>query len=102
MFASLPIVILPILEANIFKTMVFVEVLFVRSVKMPLFIGLDNMELLFQKGENFKMVDGASLSLLSLMDLGEFFGSLSLWSGIVVCGLFVTLAMYVRRYRDDS
>lgn len=102
LFASLPIVILPILEANIFKTSVFVEALFVRSVKMPLFTGLDNMELLFQEGENFKMVDDASLSLLSLMDLGGFFGSLSLWSGIVVCGLFVTLAMYVRRYRDDS
>ena len=102
LFASLPIVILPILEANIFKTSVLVEALFVRSVKMPLFIGLDNMELLFQKGENFKMVDDASLSLLSLMDLGGFFSSLSLWSGIVVCGLFVTLAMYVRRYRDDS
>ena len=26
----------------------------------------------------------------------------SVWAGIVVCGLFVTAAIYVRRYRDES
>ena len=24
------------------------------------------------------------------------------WAGLVVCGLFTTAAIYVRRYRDDS
>ena len=26
----------------------------------------------------------------------------SLWIGLVVCGLFVTAAIYVRRYRDET
>jgi len=102
LMAALPIAILPMLEGIIFETTVFVEAFFVRSVKMPLFHGLDNLDLLFQEGEDFSMVGDASLSLLSLLDLGRFFGSPGLWSGIVVCGLFTTAAIYVRRYRDDS
>ncbi len=102
LMAALPIAILPMLEGIIFETTVFVEAFFVRSVKMPLFRGLDNLELLFQEGDDFSLVGDASLSLLSLLDLGQFFGSPGLWLGIVVCGLFTTAAIYVRRYRDDS
>ncbi len=100
--AFLPIAMLPLLEKILFDTTVFAEAFFIRSVKMPLFKGLDNMELLFQKGDNFEMVDGASLSMLSLMDLGGFLASGGLWLGIIVCSLFTTAAIYVRRYRDDS
>ncbi|MFQ5983803.1 MAG: hypothetical protein ACE5KS_10580, partial [Woeseiaceae bacterium] len=100
--AALPIAILPLLERIIFKTSIFAEAFFVRSVKMPLFRGLDNLELLFQEGEDFKMAGDASLSLLSLMDLGRFFGSPGLWLGLVVCALFTAAAIYVRRYRDES
>jgi ABC-2 type transport system permease protein len=100
--ASLPIAILPLLEKIVFKTSVFAEAFFVRSVKMPLFSGLDNLDLLFQEGKDFRMAGEASLSLLSLLDLGRFFSSAGLWSGLVVCGLFATAAIYVRRYRDDS
>ena len=102
LIAALPIAILPLLERMIFHTTVFAEVFFVRSVKMPLFRGLDNLELLFQEGEHFKMVGDASVSLLALLDLGRFFSSPALWLGIVVCGIFTTAAIYVRRYRDDS
>lgn len=102
LMAALPIAILPMLEGIIFETTVFVDAFFVRSVKMPLFHGLDNLDLLFQEGEDFSMAGDASLSLLSLLDLGQFFGSPGLWLGIVVCGLFTTAAIYVRRYRDDS
>jgi ABC-2 type transport system permease protein len=102
LIASLPIAILPLLEKIVFKSTVFTEAFFVRSVKMPLFQGLDNIELLFQEGGDFNMVGDAALSLLSLLDLGRFFGSVGLWSGLLVCGLFVTAAIYVRRYRDDS
>ena len=102
LIAALPIVILPLLERIIFHTTVFAEAFFVRSVKMPLFRGLDNLQLLFQEGENFQIVDGASLSLLALLDLGRFFSSPGLWLGLVVCGIFTTAAIYVRRYRDDS
>ena len=41
-------------------------------------------------------------SLLTHIDLATFFSTPSLWAGIVVCGLFVTAAIYVRRYRDES
>lgn len=102
LIASLPIAILPLLEKIIFKTTVFAEAFFVRSVKMPLFSGLDNLDLLFQEGKHFRVAGEASLSLLSLLDLGRFFSSPGLWSGLVVCGLFVTAAIYVRRYKDDS
>ncbi len=95
-------VLLPLFEKILFDSTVFVEAFFVRSVKMPLFTGLDNIELLFQEGADFAMLDDASLSLLSLMDLGRFLGSPGFWLGIVVCGLFTTAAIYVRRYRDDS
>jgi len=102
LIAALPIAILPLLERIIFHTTVFAEAFFVRTVKMPLFHGLDNLELLFQEGEHFKMVGDASLSLLALLDLGRFFSSPGLWLGLVVCGIFTTAAIYVRRYRDDS
>lgn len=102
LIAALPIAILPLLERIVFDTTVFAEAFFVRSVKMPLFRGLDNLELLFQEGEHFKMVGDASVSLLSLLDLGRFFSSPALWLGLVVCALFTTAAIYVRRYRDDS
>ena len=102
LIASLPIAVLPLLEKIVFESTVFAEAFFVRSVKMPLFTGLDNLDLLFQEGENFKMVGDSSLSLLGLLDLGRFFSSPGLWSGMVVCGLFTTAAIYVRRYKDDS
>ncbi len=102
LIATLPLAILPLLERIVFETSVFAEAFFVRSVKMPLFAGLDNIEWLFQEGNDFEIVGDAALSLLSLLDLGQFFGSLGLWSGLVVCGLFTTAAIYVRRYRDDS
>lgn len=100
--ASLPIAILPLLEGIVFRTSVFADAFFVRSVQMPLFQGLDNIELLFQEGHDLNRVGDASLSLLSLLDLGRYFGSIGLWSGLVVCGLFTTAAIYVRRYRDES
>ncbi len=102
LIAFLPIAMLPLFEKILFGSTVFVEAFFVRSVKMPLFTDLDNMELLFQEGEKFALLDEATLSLLSLMDVGRFLGSPGFLSGIVVCGLFTTAAIFIRRYRDDS
>ena len=39
---------------------------------------------------------------IHMLDLGRFLGSPGFWLGIVVCGLFTTAAIFVRRYRDDS
>jgi ABC-2 type transport system permease protein len=100
--AFLPLAVLPLLEKMIFDTAVFAEALFVRSVKMPLFIDLQTMERLFDEGEHFAKVADAELSLLGLMDFGGFLASPGLWLGMIVCGLFTAAAIYVRRYRDDS
>ena len=100
--AALPIALLPLLEKIFFDSAVMAEAFFVRSVKMPLFAGLDNMELLFQEGENFERLADADLTLLGLMDLGGFVTHLQFWTGIAVCAIFVAAAIYVRRYRDDS
>jgi len=100
--AALPIFILPLLEKMLFDSTVLVETFFERSVQMPLFAGIDNMELLFQEGEDFANLAGTKLDLLSLMDLGSFIGDPQLWIGIVVCGIFSAAAIYVRRFRDES
>lgn len=100
--AALPIALLPLLEKIFFDSAVTAEAFFVRSVKMPLFSGLDNMELLFREGEDFAKLADAKLSLMSLLDLEGFFASSQLWLGLVVCALFTAAAIYVRRYRDES
>jgi ABC-2 type transport system permease protein len=100
--ASLPIALLPLLEKIFLDSAVMAEAFFVRTVKMPLFAGLDNMELLFQEGENFERLADSDLTLLGLMDLGGFVTDPQLWVGMVVCAIFVAAAIYVRRYRDDS
>ena len=40
--------------------------------------------------------------MLSAFDMGQFFTSPPVWAGAIVCGLFITGAIYVRRYKDDS
>ena len=100
--AALPIAILPLLEKMIFDSGVFAEALFVRSVKMPLFIDLSTMERIFDDVDSLASIGNAELSLLGLMDIGGFLGNPGLWLGLVVCGLFTAAAIYVRRYRDDS
>jgi len=100
--AFLPIVVLPMLEKMLFDTQVFVDAFFVRTIKMPLFIDLETMELLFDESDNFAALANNELSLLGLMDLGGFVTNPGLWLGIVVCGLLTAAAIYVRRYRDDS
>jgi ABC-2 type transport system permease protein len=100
--AFLPIVILPMFEKMLFDSEVFAEAVFVRSVKMPLFIDLETLEHLFDEGDKLSMLADAKLSLLGLMDFGGFLTHPGLWLGLVVCGLFTAAAIYVRRYRDDS
>ncbi len=100
--AFLPIAVLPLLERILFNTSATAEAFFVRSFKIPLFPGWENFYSVFQEGGHLHMVEGVRLSLWSLIDLGNFLRSPGLWIGLVVCGLFTTAAIYVRRYRDDS
>jgi len=99
---ALPIVLLPLIEKIFFDSSVMAEAFFVRSVKMPLFSGMDNMQLLMGDGEDLSRFADAKLSLLSLMDLGGFLTDPQLWLGFVVCGLLTAAAIYVRRYKDES
>jgi hypothetical protein len=52
--------------------------------------------------ENFRNLRLEDLSLLNLLDISKLLSSIELWLGLIVCGLFATAAIYVRRYRDDS
>ena len=100
--AALPIALLPLLEKIFFDTELLVEALFVRSVKMPLFEGMDNIELLFPEDEDFTKLAETDISMFQILDLGGFLSNPQLWLGLAVCGLFVAAAIYVRRYRDES
>lgn len=100
--AAMPIVLLPMFERLFFDSTLLAEAFFVRSMKFPLFTGVDNMDLIFQEGDDLAKLAEAELSVFGLLDLGNFLASPQLWLGIVVAGLFTAAAIYVRRYRDDS
>jgi ABC-2 type transport system permease protein len=100
--AVLPIVMLPILEYIIFKSWhlgkAIVNRLSIES--MPIFDIFDFIER-FDEDDLHSMF-AENISLLSLLDIPKFVTSGDVWMGLVVCALFVTAAIYVRRYRDDS
>jgi ABC-2 type transport system permease protein len=98
--AFLPIVLLPMLERSLIGTTLFLDAFFVRTGSLPLFRGMNTGAMFSSDGGEWRLEhpDG----MLSLLDLPGFFGSASLWLGLLVCGLFITAAIYVRRYRDDS
>ena len=52
--------------------------------------------------EDFIHLSESDVSMLSMLDVSRFFSSPSVWLGVVVTGLFIAAAIYVRRYRDES
>jgi len=102
LIGALPIVMLPLVEKIFFDSTFFFNALIVRTVQMPLFEGRDNIELLLPENEDFSQLADANINLFQLLDLGGFLADPQLWLGLVVCGLFVAAAIYVRRYRDDA
>ncbi|HSD71074.1 MAG TPA: hypothetical protein VLB07_16060 [Woeseiaceae bacterium] len=100
--AFLPIILLPMLERTLVGTRLFADAIYIRSGKMPLFQGIDTMGLWSDDGKALHELGRSGISFLSVVDLGGFLASPGLWLGLVVCGLFVTAATYVRRYRDES
>ena len=51
--------------------------------------------------EDRMRVDEGAVSLLAHIDVAGFLSSPSLWGGLVVCGLFTTGAVFLRRYRGE-
>ncbi|MDH3746713.1 MAG: ABC-2 transporter permease [Gammaproteobacteria bacterium] len=100
LLAFLPIFIVPMLEAMLpGRSHLLFNAIFVRTFKVPLF-NVDEFSW-FGDDMRFSMAE-ETISMLGSLDLTKFLGSPSLWAGLIVCGLFTTAAIYVRRYRDES
>ena len=100
--AFLPIILLPMFEKILVGTKMFSTAIFVRTGNMPLFRGVDTLGIWDDDSEQLYELGRSGVSLLSIVDLIGFLTNPGLWLGLVVCGLFTTAAIYVRRFRDES
>ena len=101
--AVLPIAMLPILEYIVFRSWNLGEAILyrLRMDAIPLFDGMKRMSHSIDEHELKSMLT-ENLSLVAWLDYGAFFSSLQVWLGVIVCGVFVSGAVYLRRYRDDA
>jgi ABC-2 type transport system permease protein len=99
LMAFMPLIIIPIVEWIFFRSKLFATAVFGRGEMIPLFREMD-FERFFD--EDRMRVNEEIVSLLAHIDVGRFLLSPSVWAGVVVCGLFATAAIYLRRYRDES
>ena len=99
LMAFMPLIIIPIIEWIFFRSKLFASAVFGRGEMIPLFREMD-IEGFFD--EERMRVNEELVSLLAHIDIGKFLLNPSVWAGVVVCGLFATAAIYVRRYRDES
>ena len=99
LMAFMPLVLIPLVEVIFLRSSMFAEAVFGRGGVIPLFRGMD-LESFFD--EDKLRVNEEFVSLLAQLDVMKFLTSVSLWTGVIVCGIFVTAAIYVRRYRDES
>jgi ABC-2 type transport system permease protein len=99
--ATLPIAILPILEYIVFRSSILGEAILTRLsiLTMPIFDSITKWG--FDEDELHSMLS-ENISLVSWLDYGKFLSSPAVWGGLIVCGLFATAAIYMRRYKDDS
>jgi ABC-2 type transport system permease protein len=100
--AFLPIILLPMLEKILVGTRLFSDAIFLRSAKIPLLQGVSSGDLWRDEQEAISALGEAGVNLWALVDVTGFISSPSLWVGLLVCGIFTTTAIYVRRYRDES
>ena len=69
---------------------------------MPIIRSFSEGDLDIDSEEQLLELAQSGVSLMSIIDIGRFVSSPGVWLGLVVCGLFCTAAIYVRRYRDES
>jgi ABC-2 type transport system permease protein len=99
LMAFLPLMLVPTLEYWVLRTHLIWDAILSRFQQLPLFKGM-NPEAFFDEKEFIAHAD--AVSLIAHIDLGKFLTSPAMWAGLVVTALFVTAAIYVRRYRDES
>ncbi len=99
LMAFLPLIMVPTLEYWVLRTHLIWDAIQSRFEQLPFFIGIDPEQ--FFDDERF-VASTDAVSLLAYIDIGSFLASPQMWAGVVVCGLFTTAAIYVRRYRDES
>jgi ABC-2 type transport system permease protein len=99
LMAFLPLVLVPTLEYWVLRTHLIWDAIQTRFEQLPFFKGIDPEH--FFDDERF-IASTDAVSLLAYIDIGHFLASPQMWAGAVVCGLFITAAIYVRRYRDES
>lgn len=99
LMAFMPPIVLGLLEWIVFRTQYFLTTIGERGDMTPLFHSM-SLERFFEE-EEWRAGVG-NISLLEHIDLVGFFTSQGLWSGLLVCAILTTAAIYVRRYRDDS
>jgi ABC-2 type transport system permease protein len=98
--AFLPLVLLPMVEYFIPPhTHYLGEAIKSRFTGLPLFSGIDPHVFFDEKALAART---SVVKLVEYIDLGKFLSSPATWAGVLVCGIFVTAAIYVRRYRDES
>ena len=99
LMAFLPLALVPTLEYWVLRTHLIWDAIQTRFEQLPFLKGIDPEQ--FFDDERF-IASTDAVSLLAYIDIGHFLASPQMWAGAVVCGLFITAAIYVRRYRDES
>jgi ABC-2 type transport system permease protein len=99
LMAFLPLLMVPTLEYWVLRTHLIWDAIETRFNHLPILKGIDP-EMFFDEEQFVASTD--AVSLLAYVDVGKFLTSPQMWAGVVVCGLFITAAIYVRRYRDES
>ena len=99
LMAFLPVIVVPLLEKMLIGSHLFYDAIVTRTSRPPI-ANTDSWEF-FEDFENIKVTE-ETVSMLGSLDVVGFATSPSMWAGLVVCGLFITAAIYVRRYRDES
>lgn len=100
LLAALPIIMLPMLENWIFGSKMFFEAFLLRTVE-PVRDAAETAKASFQISENLR-VSSFIADPWQAIDFANFFAKLDLWAGLIVSATFITAAVYVRRYRDES
>ncbi len=99
LMALMPLIVLPLIEIAVLPTNLLAKAIWSRFSEMPLKGG--DFSALFDEGEVTQMSE-ESISMMAALDMGRFFSSPSVWAGAAVCGLLITAAIYIRRFRDES